>query len=78
MTTMDTQSVMTKEQFQEACDKFVAYLTANGLRPVAMIVHVVERDTAQQIIVRHGMIECLDNACLAVMASARGLEVRGL
>jgi hypothetical protein len=65
---------MTLNEVNEACEKFRAYLEANGQRPIVLILHVCEDRTNQDHLVCTGLSDVVGEACLRVLCHHRGLR----
>jgi DNA gyrase inhibitor GyrI len=66
---------MKPEELTQAVEKFRAYLDANGLRTIAIIVNVCDDHTNTNPIAKGGLNDVLEETCLRVMCDIRGLQV---
>jgi ribulose kinase len=66
---------MSPEELKQAVEKFRAYLDANGLRTLAIIVNVCDDHTNVNTIATGGLNDVLDETCLRVLCDVRGLQV---
>lgn len=65
---------MTIDELTADCLKFADYLKANGMRPIAIIVHACN-DRGDDPIVHIGLAECVDETCIRVLAYHKGFDV---
>ena len=66
---------MTPEELKQAVEKFWAYLDANGLRTLAIIVNVCDDHTNVNAVATGGLNDVLAETCLRTLCDIRGLEV---
>ena len=67
--------MLTNQEVQEACEKFIAYLRANQRRPIAMVIEVCNDYNNTELTATYGMNDVLDETCLKVMCGLRGYKL---
>lgn len=64
---------MTENELKEACEKFIAYLNANGARVLAFGIGIEHRNGMRAYIAGNG--EMTDELAIRALASSRSLKI---